>query len=749
MGLFGGKTVLVASTVYNMAGDVTNRVNFLKTTVASNVISNTKFSMSDTIGQAYISGPGIKARNFVNWAFNNYSGIGVPAAKLVHIPTIDKTSVQGEIPHDAGYTVQIQDVRTGMGDPSYWAEQYLMLNSPDILGTNWNYTYDSTSNQITINYDGGALAPTVFTPTNFDPEGKYFYTVYLLLNSTPAIIGSRLWIYKLGDGNAVMDAIPTIEQHPNSFYPMIPVRIENQFLSSTYMPDTYALAKRAYRKATSQKFDDLVKKLSDNTKLSDIDHAFMVYGVALNTTDTASKKYLYNFFKYCSSNLPSVYGKYTLWRTNDLQNYINNIAAYNNSRTTAWGYITPPMPDDGMSDSPSDPAPYNPVPFYPAKDRYQAEVRSSGPLLGPYYHMLVNWAGIEETLGTGLKKPDAKIGDLWFDIVNTVDDNSVSLQYPSYYQIYDQVKDDIVDLSWQVDANNWKTLRLYGLRHHNYVYQDKSVDISAVDALNDTDESGFIVPLHYETVRAMSLIDSTQMMTASMYLILNSYQVVKQKWYQTGIFKIAVFIIMIAITVATGGAGAIGLLGTNLAVGTALGLTGLAAVIVGAIANALAAFILTQLISIGAKAVFGAKIGAIVAVIASLVAMQVGSSLMAGQTLASSWGNLMSASNIMNMTSAVGNGVAGYMQASAMEVQGKTKDLMDNYKKESSNFAKKYSDMFGEKFGFDPMQLTGYESADQFLTRTLMTGTDIADMSMDMVTNFADLTLNLDTNFSS
>jgi hypothetical protein len=37
-----------------------------------------------------------------------------------------------------------------------------------------------------------------------------------------------------------------------------------------------------------------------------------------------------------------------------------------------------------------------------------------------------------------------------------------------------------------------------------------------------------------------------------------------------------------------------------------------------------------------------------------------------------------------------------------------------------------------------------WESQTAFLDRTLMTGSDIAEMSLDMLTNFTDLTLNTD-----
>ena len=72
------------------------------------------------------------------------------------------------------------------------------------------------------------------------------------------------------------------------------------------------------------------------------------------------------------------------------------------------------------------------------------------------------------------------------------------------------------------------------------------MDISAKEALEDVEESGFIIPLHEGVYRAMGLKDSTQMATACSFMVFNCYQVVKKKWYQTGIFKIILVVILIS-----------------------------------------------------------------------------------------------------------------------------------------------------------------------------------------------------------
>jgi hypothetical protein len=746
MGLFGGQTVLVASTVYNMAGPVEGRPEFLKSTVSSNIISNTRFSMSETISKAYINGPGIRARNFVRWAqspTNGYLGIGVPDAEIGYVPELDLVQVRNQIPNPDLHSLEIQEVRTEPTRPKYWAQQYIMATYPDRLNTGWTFTYDSASNSMTITWEDATT--TTFSPVGIVPDSDYYYITYV--DKSSAAILSKMWIYRIGDGNAVLDAVPTKTSFPGLFWPYIPIRVDGHFLSDTHHPDAYALAKKAYKKATGQKFDKLVDKLEDNDDLDDIDHAFVVYGVALNCYEQEGRKYLFKFFESMIARSQWDLDDFTLWQ-NNVESYQAAAEDYDTQRGAYFdsgGGIPPPVADDpAITDGLTYPA-------YPVRPINSIDITANGALLDTKCHFRIHWFAIKKFTGAGLLKPDAKKDEIWLETGETYDAGSLSLQYSTFIESMELPGIETLYIKWQVDEDSWEMLQIIGLEHQNLIYKDKAVTITAAQALADADESGFIVPLHYDTVRSMSLIDSTQLQIGSCYLVLNSFDIVKQKWYQTTIFKIVVVIAIVAITVATGGVGgtSVGLLGTNAAVGTALGFTGFAAVVVGAVANAIAAMILTQLISLAANKIFGPKLGAIISVIASVIAINIGTGLLNGQSMAQVWGNLMSASNIINMTSAVGNGIAGYVQASAMDIVAQTQKIIKDYEADSKKYTEQYLKEFGYgTFDFDPNILTGnfvMETMDQFMGRTLMTGMDIAEMTNDMLSSFTDLTLDLST----
>ena len=196
----------------------------------------------------------------------------------------------------------------------------------------------------------------------------------------------------------------------------------------------------------------------------------------------------------------------------------------------------------------------------------------------------------------------------------------------------------------------------------------------------------------------------------------------------------------------TGSAAGAGILGAYGSVGAALGFAGIAAIIVGAIANAVAAMVMMSILSTASTALFGDKLGIIVTAIASFVAMNVGTALSTGTSMSTMIANMANAQNLTMLTSSVGNGISQYINASTADTIRKTEEVLQQYNTDSKAIQSKYQEMFGTDGSgiIDPLSFIGIESLDCFTNRTLMTGSDIASMSMDMITNFADITTNID-----
>ncbi len=829
MGLFSSKKTYVSSTIYNLAGAEADRPDYLKSLVTSNIIGDSKFSMSDTISRGYLNGPGIKFRNFYRWAVDNYGLIGVPSASLGSNVVINFSVLDDEIPHGVGETVKLQKAEVGIADYSWWAEQWMFDNEPTLVDTEWTADIDETTGDITITFED--TTEETFTPIGFDKTKLFLYTLYNILSmGTPGSIvtGSdtvitpssdpfpavpagyilfshdtdfeitetietwvyekivyegrdpiddflystryllyhietrdlldvvtdrryrtdtqelidqmwstgAVWLYEIGSGNAVLDALISDDGDDDGYLPFIPLRLDNQFLSDSFNPDAYALAKKALRKTGSYtKYDDLIDNITESPDLSKFDYIYVMYGVPLNVIDNSSREYLFRFWDKCRLSQTT--------SETDLNDYITARDDYDLDRS-AWvqwklAQEDPFDPLFGTAEPSSAVQPAQPGSF--------VSIKATGTL-DTNVNMKISWLTILTEDGVGEGKPGAEVGEIWleniadppgFDTVHILGD------------LKDLDREDVgtFSITWQLTDNSWTKLTVVGAVHENLIYKKKAVRVGSKEALEDVEDSGFLIPLHYATVREMTLVNSTQMQTACSYMVINTYTVVKSGFFGSLFFKIFVFIVIIAVTVLTVGTGtapAVGILGSAAAVGTALGFSGIIAIIVGTIVNSIAAMILMRILQAGATALLGEKFGAILGAVLAVVGVAVGAGLMNGQSLAVVWGNLMSAPGLLNLTNALGNGITGYIQASTAEVMEKTQDLVAQFEKESKEIQEKYREEFGFGNGqFDPTLLTNsvfgrYEELNVFLTRTLLTGSDIADMSMDMLTNFATYT---------
>jgi hypothetical protein len=558
----------------------------------------------------------------------------------------------------------------------------------------------------------------------------------------------RIFIYRQNTGNAVLDAMWAVPDGGGDFLPVIPIRIDNQFVSDLYPGTIHPQSKRAVRRALASKYDTLEERINDNPSLADIDYAYAVFGVSLNVKENASRKYIYKFFEMIMED-PTRGGVavYEDWKDR-FELAKDSWVAWSNWRdsvATLGIWAVGPEPAT---------LPYPPMPT-------GSIAVTTDHNLVMNYNMRVSWNYIVEDAGSGLLDPGHGAGDLWFE-------QGATEEFEPVYWVLDPVSGDYVQtvtdtlsseavtLNWQVTATSWKKLTIGGLRHRNLVYGGKSVDTAAFAALDDEDESGFIIPLHEDVYKSLSIKDQTQMSTACCFLVFNCYQVVKTRWYQTGWFKVLLVVAVIAVTYFTGGlgAGSVGLLGANAAVGAMLGVAAgtVAATVVGAIANAVAAMILTAIIQKGATALFGDKVGAIIGAIAAIVAIQAGTSLTGGTGFTTSFGSLMRADNILKLTLSAGNGIAGYLQGESAGIVGKTNQASADYEERSKEIGEMFSGLTGGADLFNPLQLVDAggrngalgEPPDTFLQRTLMVGSDVSDMTFSMLSNFTDITLSTD-----
>jgi len=112
---------------------------------------------------------------------------------------------------------------------------------------------------------------------------------------------------------------------------------------------------------------------------------------------------------------------------------------------------------------------------------------------------------------------------------------------------------------------------------------------------------------------------------------------------------------------------------------------------------------------------------------------------------------MMRADNILKLTEAAGQGYSGYVKASIAELAQDTAQVMEDYQKVSREIQERYASVLGTNMADSQKIINSVlsgenESAASFLQRTLMTGTDIAQMSLDLLANFPEITTRTNLN---
>ena len=226
----------------------------------------------------------------------------------------------------------------------------------------------------------------------------------------------------------------------------------------------------------------------------------------------------------------------------------------------------------------------------------------------------------------------------------------------------------------------------YTKRAHTYYYQETASTYIAISVYNlksmDRMDNSYwfapsgtsedlIVPLDLAITANLTSVELEKLYSMAMQLVVNTYQKVKEKWYQTGIFKFVMFVVAIVITVFFPPAGVAAL--SALAVVVGVGLT---------IAISVVIRILQKLvIALG----LSSTIFQVVMIILAVVAAVYGGYLnithttgMAGMTAS----NVMLASNAAFAMANAGNQAAlikamNQYQQSVLDLQARDESLKD------------------------------------------------------------------------
>ena len=558
-----------------------------------------------------------------------------------------------------------------------------------------------------------------------------YLQVYWKYKIVSPVITEEKWlpyllkIYQKGSnstGDSLLFNTPTVMQ---KFFPVIPLRRDNVMVDLANFPTQYGWNRKATRKCFGgkKKYNDLIDSLANNPSLGEIDHAWVVFGVSLSTKQQDGIRYLYEFFESLSSgviNAPGVFkspsGYETAWAA------FAAASAVSTNDETGVQVAVRPIP--------------------PVAQEYTFAINASGGVQDWLFNVTITAKGGGQVLGTGFHgRSLGKVGNAWAYAKSTV-----TLSVPSTDSegalIYTPSSTTVIAFGKQVTASNWVEYEFFDLVHINNVYQGiTSTTLGSTVIVSIDENSSFIVPLHENVLKDLNLIRRTQFSLECSFLVVNYYTKQSIPWYSSGFFQIVLVVVIIVVAAYTGyiGPESAGVFGTNAAVGATLGFTGTAAIVAGAIVNAVGAAIVAGMITNVAIRAFGQEFGQVVGFIASAIAINAMSSN-GPFSLADTWTEMTKADNLIRMSMSGIQQYGNYMQSQAMKLNAETQALLEETNTALKEINLLMQELLGDT-GVDAKTITdamryAAETPSQFLSRTTMTGNEIAEISIKLVEDF-------------
>lgn len=127
-----------------------------------------------------------------------------------------------------------------------------------------------------------------------DLTQDYYHAFYTLKNDGE--MKTYIWIYQEGSGGHPELDIEV--ESTDTILPVIPIREYNKPMNHDSLLNTnlYKTSKHIVDKLYGSDFDQLCDSISDSPDANEIDHAYLVSAIDINTLSKEGKKYIYQFF---------------------------------------------------------------------------------------------------------------------------------------------------------------------------------------------------------------------------------------------------------------------------------------------------------------------------------------------------------------------------------------------------------------------------------------------------------------------
>lgn len=498
---------------------------------------------------AHINGYALNVKRFLKYVENNHAP-GLPTGTLFK-NSIDfalvKAAIEAELQPSNSYTVEVQSASFYDLDLAYYA--YYMMQSLGwptwtqqsnlliINGHFFNYVGwgdNSTSSGIpgvpdfppTILYlylKDASSGEVISLPLAYPTIGVSVHATYKIIDNPsnkPGLnLGTRYWVYTPdGTYSDIDDAIENTTPYGELFYPIIPIRIDGRMLSEKKHKDLYTTSARALKKLYL-KMEDLQdalegKNLEDEDEkpdMDDLDDAWLIFGLDIYTTIPESIEYLYRFFTGLHAMTPATKSAYEGSKVNILSGIDPILSFYRitegqfNMRFQYNYTEEKPNQSGNLSEK------YESVVTYLDPRIYIYGMGDPDPTLMRVMVLHKSYITLKKQNYDGQKQPNGTHDEI---IIH----GPVHISY--------------------VNASGHR-------REVTHVIEEKFIDNPA-----QAGSSGFYLPVSHVTLHEIhSPVDREIVLYDAMMLSVYAAHIEKLKWYQTGIFRIVLQIVMIVIAV--------------------------------------------------------------------------------------------------------------------------------------------------------------------------------------------------------
>lgn len=497
MGLFSKTKTYVETTTLRLVEDTPN---ILQQSIRTSILGNRPI-VDDMLANV-MRGLGAQADSYYRYGRDKYY-FGLPQGSIEAAPA--SASTVGLVLADIeGGDVKVEYCVASIADATYFAHPFLQSNR------GWDYSTDIVSNPpfgsggdtvyyskarflsstkiiITYIYGAGNTYEEQITVPAVSLNDIYYHSSYLTGDFTGA---RKYWTY-----NASLGTYPTlnINTKPDSpYYPVVPLRRNKEDWTVDDGSERYKTSKRLLGRFNIE-IDELGTGINGNPDINDVDHAYVILGVHLQSKVPQTQDYLYRYFKHLEGLSEYTEDDYIRWTARD--------PAYQDSVIPKMNKVTVKEED---------------------------------------YHIEVGYLYINSEMKNGV------LGKTGFVNTETIVKPKISRGYYSF-----ETSEFIIRK--QLTATTYEEVTIVGLKHVNYIYGNYTVDTNLADSLVE-EEDDFILPLHNEVAKSISVFKRTDLMYDALRIVFNSIIIRKLKWYETGFFQLVLIVVAIVLTVVSYGA---------------------------------------------------------------------------------------------------------------------------------------------------------------------------------------------------